>query len=119
MRILATILDPAGNGFDIGDLSLLVGVIAAISGLTAALVRWSAKRLAAARTRDVDAMEARIKAAVEEVAVKVQPKNGGTGWSDTAATVKQIAERQGEVLESVTYLRTRLDQHIDWHNKGA
>ena len=119
MHILAAILDPSDNGFDIGDLSLLVGVIVAISALTAGIVRWNAKRVAKVRTAERAEMEERIKAAVEHVAQKVQPKNSGIGWADTAATVKQIAARQGEVLESVTYLRERLDTHIDWHiNKG-
>jgi len=115
MHILAAILDPSDNGFDIGDLSLLVGVIVAISALTATIVRWNAKRVAKVRTQEPAEMEDRIKAAVEHVAAKVQPKNSGIGWADTANTVKQIAARQGEVLESVTYLRNRLDQHIDWH----
>ena len=115
MRVLAAILDPSDNGFDIGDLSVLLGVILLISGTTATIVRWNAKRVAEVRTRERTEMEQRIKAAVEDVAVKLQPKNGGIGWSDTAATVKQIAARQGEVLESVTYLRERLDSHIDWH----
>ena len=118
MSILATVLDPANNGFDISDLSVLLGVILTISGTTAAVVRYSAKRREVKAAAERQEMEARIKAVVEDVAVKVQPKNGGIGWSDTAATVKQIAARQGEVLESVTYLRERLDQHIDNHHSG-
>lgn len=115
MHVLASILDPADNGFDISDLSVLIGVILTISVTTAGIVRWNAKRVANVRAVERQEMEQRIKSAVEDLAVKVQPKNGGMGWSDTAATVKQIHARQGEVLESVQYLRERLDAHIDWH----
>lgn len=119
MHILAAILDPSDNGFDIGDLSVLLGIIVTISVLTAGIVRWNAKRVAKVRSQERAEMETRIRDAVDHLAEKVQPKNSGIGWADTAATVKQIAARQAEVLDSVTYLRTRLDDHIDWHvNKG-
>lgn len=115
MHVLASILDPSDNGFDISDLSVLLGVVVLIAGSTATVVNWRAKRVAAARSVERAEMEARIKDAVDLVAAKVQPQNGGEGWKDTAATVKQIAARQGEVLDSVTYLRERLDQHFTWH----
>ena len=115
-------LDPAGNGFDLGDLSVLVGIIVAASALTATLVRLRARkvaeRVAIVRKAERREMEDRIREAVDHVAAKVQPRNGGKGWEDTAATVKQIASRQGEVLEAVNHLRDRLDDHIDFHNKG-
>ena len=113
MQIIAAILDPSDNGFDIGDLSLLVGVIVAISALTATIVRWNARRVAEVRTRERAEMEDRIKAAVEHVAAKVQPKNGGQGWIDVHNKLDTVIVRQGEVVDDVRYLRGRLDHHID------
>jgi hypothetical protein len=119
MSVLAAILDPSDNGFDIGDLSLLVGVIVAISALTAAIVRWNARRVAKVRTQERTEMESRIKAAVEHVAAKVQPKNGGHGWDDVHHKLDTVITRQGEVISDLSHMRTRLDEHIDWHlDKG-
>lgn len=117
MHILAAILDPSDNGFDIGDLSLLVGVIVAISALTAGIVRWNAKRVANVRTQERAEMEERIKSAVDLVAEKVQPQNGGTGWRDVHNKLDVVITRQGEVVEDLRYLRGRLDNHIDNDHK--
>lgn len=124
MTILAAILDPSDNGFDIGDLSLLVGVIVAISALTATFVRWNSKRVAekvaAVRTAERHEMEERIREAVDLVAAKVQPRNGGKGWQDVHTKLDTVITRQGEVVSDLSHIRTRLDEHIDWHldNKG-
>ena len=119
MDVLASLFDPSDNGFDIGDLSLLVGVIVAISALTATIVRWNAKRVADVRTRERTEMEDRIKAAVEHVAAKVQPKNGGQGWIDVHNKLDTVIVRQGEVVDDVRYLRERIDHHIDNHDGKA
>lgn len=119
MHILAAILDPSNNGFDIGDLSLLVGVIVAISALTATIVRWNAKRVAVVRTRERAEMEDRIKDAVTDAAKDLQPKNGGHGWDDVHSKLDTVITRQGEVLKDVQYLRERIDGHIDHDHKGA
>jgi hypothetical protein len=119
MHILAAILDPSDNGFDIGDLSVLLGVIVLISGTTATIVRWNAKRVAKVRSQERAEMEERIKAAVEHVAEKVQPQNGGTGWRDVHNKLDVVITRQGEVVEDLRYLRGRLDNHIDQDHKGA
>jgi hypothetical protein len=115
MTILAALFDPSDNGFDIGDLSLLVGIIVAISALTATFVKWNAKRVAEFRTRERAEREDRIKAAVDLVASKVQPKNGGQGWIDVHNKLDTVIVRQGEVVDDVRYLRKHLDDHIDWH----
>lgn len=117
MHILAAILDPADNGFDISDLSLLVGVIVSISGLTALLIRWNARRVAArvaaVRQQERHEMEDRIREAVDLVAAKVQPENGGKGWRDVHSKLDVVITRQGEVVSDLRYLRGRLDNHID------
>ena len=120
MTILAAILDPADNGFDISDLSVLLGVILTISVTTAGIIRWNAKRVATrvaeVRTAERREMEERIREAVEMVAVKVQPRNGGHGWDDVHHKLDTVITRQGEVVEDVRYLRGRLDSHIDGHD---
>lgn len=119
MHILAAILDPSNNGFDIGDLSVLLGIVVLIGGLFAAVTKWNAKRVAKVRSQERAEMEERIKAAVEHVAVKVQPQNGGTGWGDVHSKLDVVITRQGEVVEDLRYLRGRLDNHIDQDHKGA
>jgi hypothetical protein len=116
MSILAAILDPSDNGFDIGDLSLLVGIIVAISALTATIVRWNARRVAHVRSEERAEMEKRIKAAVDFVAAKVQPRNGGHGWDDVHSKLDTVITRQSEVVGDLRYLRGRLDNHIDGHD---
>ena len=117
MQVLAAIFDPADNGFDIYDLSLLVGVIVAISALTATIVRWNNKRVAVhvaeVRTAERREMEDRIREAVDLVAAKVQPRNGGHGWDDVHSKLDTVITRQGEVVDDLHYLRGRLDHHID------
>lgn len=110
MSVLAAILDPSDNGFDIGDLSLLVGTIVAISALTATIVRWNAKRLAAARTRDVNDMEQRIKAAITVATKPIAPdyRNDGGSLRDVADKIDTLIVRQAHISD-------RLDNHIDWH----
>lgn len=41
--------------------------------------------------------------------------NGGGSLRDQ---VDLIVKRQGDVIEDLTYLRTRVDHHIDNHRKG-
>jgi hypothetical protein len=119
MHVLAAILDPADNGFDISDLSVLLGVIALVGGTFAAFTKWNAKRVALVRTTERQEMEARIKAAVEDVAVKLQPRNGGRGFDDVHNKLDTVITRQGEVVSDLRYLRGRLDDHIDTHHKGV
>lgn len=119
VHVLAAILDPADNGFDISDLSVLLGVILTISVTTAGIVRWNAKRVALVRAAERDEMEQRIRDAVDHLADKVQPQNGGTGWRDVHNKLDVVITRQGEVVEDVRYLRGRLDNHIDQDHKGA
>lgn len=110
MSILATILDPADNGFDIGDLSVLIGVILTISVTTATIVRWNANRLAAARNRDVNDMEQRIKAAIMVATEPIAPdyRNDGGSLRDVADKIDTLIVRQ-------VHISDRLDNHIDWH----
>jgi hypothetical protein len=45
-----------------------------------------------------------------------QPRNGGTGWIDVHHKLDTVILRQTDVIADVTYLRARLDQHIDHHD---
>lgn len=120
MTILAAILDPADNGFDISDLSVIIGMVALISGTTAGAVRWNARRVATQLEIHRVEMEERIKAAlVVALDARVQPRNGGGGWSDVATTVKQIASQQADAAADLLYLRGRIDRHIDSHDHNG
>lgn len=103
MHILASILDPADNGFDISDLSVLIGVILTISVTTATVVRWNAKRVAVVRAKEREAMEQRLRDYISQATKAIQPdyRNNGTSLTDVAETVKYVSQR--------------LDSHIDWH----
>ena len=110
MHILATLLDPSDNGFDIGDLSLLVGVIVSISLTTAAVVRWNAKRVARVRAKERADLEQRILDAITDRTRPIQPeyRNDGGALRDVADKLDTVIDRQG-------YISDRLDKHIDWH----
>ena len=110
MQVLAAILDPSDNGFDIGDLSLLVGVIVAISALTATFVRWLAKRREAGATAERVAMERRIKEAISIATKPIAPEYRNNGGS-----LRDVADKIDVVIERQSHIADRLDKHIDWH----
>ena len=47
-----------------------------------------------------------------------QPRNGGTGWIDVHSKLDTVLTRQTEVIDDLSYLRGRLDHHIDNHERG-
>lgn len=109
MHILASILDPSDNGFDIGDLSVLIGIIVSISLLTAGIVRWNAKRVAADRAHERQRMERRLLDEIEARTKPIQPyANGGKSLPDLHTKVDVLIERQADIAK-------RLDNHITWH----
>jgi hypothetical protein len=114
--IPAAFLDPAGNGIDLADIATLVGILAAIAGVLAGVIRWNAARVAKVRTAERVEMEDRIKSAVTEATAQIQPKNGGKGWQDVHSKLDTVIDRQAEVVDDVRYLRGRLDSHIDGHH---
>lgn len=103
MHLLAAILDPANNGFDISDLSVLVGILVAVGGLLFAGLKWNSDRMAARHAAERAELEDRIKSAIDERTQSIQPgyRNEGTSLTDVAYELR--------------YVRERLDQHLDWH----
>jgi hypothetical protein len=109
MDILAGLFDPGDNGFDIADLSVMVGIILAIGGVVAAVVRWNAKRVSEVRRLERQEMERRLHDQIREATKPIQPDaNGGFALADVVRTLDGIRDDVG-------YLRRRLDDHIDWH----
>jgi hypothetical protein len=114
MHILAAFLDPNNNGLDVTDVATLVGIVLAVAGALAGVQKWNAKRVAEVRTRERADMERRIKAAVTEATMQIQPdyRNGGATLRDLGDKLDVVIERQGHIAD-------RLDKHIDWHlDKG-
>ena len=110
MHVIAALLDPSDNGFDISDLSVLLGIILLISGTTATIVRWNAKRVALVRTRERAEMEERIKNAVTSATTQIQPEYRNNGGS-----MRDIADKIDVVIERQSYISDRLDKHLDAH----
>jgi hypothetical protein len=109
VEILAALLDPGENGFDIADLSVLVGIVLAIGGVVAAVVRWNSRRVSKVRDRERAEMERRLAEQIREATKPIQPDaNGGFALADVVRTLDGIGD-------DVRYLRRRLDDHIDWH----
>jgi hypothetical protein len=57
-----------------------------------------------------------IRGEIGKATKDLQPKNGGTGWSDVHHKLDTVLHRQGEVIEDVQYLRERIDRHVDSHD---
>jgi hypothetical protein len=109
MDILAGLFDPGENGFDIADMSVVVGILLAVGGVVAGVVRWNAKRVATVRDRERAEMERRLAEQIREATKPIQPDaNGGWALADSIRLTH-------EVLDDVRYLRKRLDEHITWH----
>jgi hypothetical protein len=109
MHILAAFFDPNGNGFDITDVSVLLGVFVVVWGAVWSAIRWNGKRVAAARARERADMERRLAEQIKEATRPIQPDaNGGFALADVVRTLDDIGG-------DVRYLRKRLDDHIDWH----
>ena len=119
MSILASILDPGDNGYDINDLSILLGIIITISITTATVVRWNAARVARVRAKERADLEQRILDAIAEHTKPIQPgyRNGGESLGDIGAFARILMDRQVDVIRDVRAVRERLDQHIDNHEK--
>ena len=72
--------DPTGNGFDIGDLGILVTVIAAIAGLLIAVGRWLCRQI-----REV------VRDEIGQATSLIQPtSNGGKSLPDIANRLEQV-----------------------------
>ena len=110
MSILANFLDPADNGFDLGDLSVLVAIMVGISALTATLVRWNSKRVAVVRTAERAEMEKRITEAIDFATKPIAPEYRNNGGS-----LRDVADKIDIVIERQSHIADRLDKHIDWH----
>lgn len=110
MHLLASILDPADNGFDISDLSVLLGVILTVSVTTATIVRWNAKRVATERARERKEMERRLLDEIEARTKPIQPEYRNDGGS-----LRDVADKLDTVIERQSYISDRLDHHITWH----
>jgi len=114
MHVLAAFFDPNNNGFDLTDVGAILGVALAVGAVMAGVNKVYAKRIAIVRTRERDEMERRIKAAVTEATIQIQPeyRNGGATLRDLGDKLDVVIERQGHMAD-------RLDKHIDWHlDKG-
>ena len=95
MHVIASIIDPANNGFDISDLLSVLALVAAIVGGIAALWRWI--------------VEPRIGKQIAEATKPIQPEaNGGKSLPDLHSKVDVLIARQRDIAE-------RLDSHIEWH----
>jgi hypothetical protein len=57
-----------------------------------------------------------IRGEISKATKDLQPRNGGTGWSDVHVKLDTVIDRQAEVITDVTYLRERLDRHVDSHD---
>lgn len=95
MHILAAILDPADNGFDITDLIAILGFVGIIVAAIAAVWRWIA--------------EPRIAKQIAENTKTIQPDaNGGKSLPDLHWKVDLLVSRQQDISD-------RLTDHIAWH----
>ena len=109
MHILAAFLDPNDNGFDITDVSVLLGVFVVVWGAVWSAIRWNSNRVAVAHARERAEMERRLAEQIKEATKPIQPDaNGGFALADVVRTLDNIGE-------DVRYLRRRLDDHITWH----
>lgn len=57
-----------------------------------------------------------IRGEIGKATANLQPKNGGTGWSDVHTKLDTVIVRQAEVVEDVRYLRERVDRHVETHD---
>jgi hypothetical protein len=116
--ILAAFFDPSDNGFDIVDTAQIVGLAVLISGVVAGIFRSNAKRAAAARQAERDAMKRELLDALEERTKPIQPgyKNGGESLADISGLARLLMARQTDVIRDVRGVRERLDHHIDYQH---
>ncbi len=107
MDILASFFDPSADGFDIIDTAQLIGIAVAVSGIIAGWLRWNSTRVAAHRRAERQAMKAELIEVIDERTQQIQPeyRNGGSSLTD--------------IRDTLTYIRARLDDHIDNHHKGT
>ena len=117
MDILAAFFDPSDNGFDIVDTAQIVGLVVLISGVVAGIFRANAKRAAAERQAERDAVKRELLAAIDERTKPIQPgyRNGGESLADISGIGRMLMDRQLDVIRDVRGIRERLDHHIDWH----
>jgi hypothetical protein len=115
--ILAAFFDPSDNGFDIVDTAQIVGLVVLISGVVAGIFRANAKRAAAERQAERDAVKRELLAAIDERTKPIQPgyRNGGESLADISGIGRMLMDRQLDVIRDVRGIRERLDHHIDWH----
>lgn len=96
--LMAAMLDPAGNGFDIADLVTIFVIIASIVGAIAALWRWIAKPQIAAQITEA-----------------TKPIQSSTNGDSINARVNLLLEQQGDLRKAVGAVHTRVDEHMTWH----
>lgn len=102
--IFSAFFDPAGNGFDIGDLLLILGIPAAI------VAAWVGVRKAwAATTHWMEtSLRSMIRCELEEYTRPIQPgANGGKSLPDVNRKLDLLAQHMG--VEFPPNLRT--DKH--------
>jgi hypothetical protein len=109
LHVLAAFFDPAGDGFDITDASVIAGFILLVWGAVWGAVRWNARRVAAEREQERAELERRLTQQIKEATRPIQPDaNGGFALADVVRTLDGIGD-------DIRYLRKRLDDHVDWH----
>lgn len=82
-------LDPAGNGFDIGDLAITVTVVLAIAGAVLGIVRWAVKQV-----REI------VREEIAQHTALIQPtSNGGKSLPDIAARTDRIERMLTQLLD--------------------
>ena len=79
MHILAAILDPSDNGFDITDIATIVAILGGATAILAAAAKWAGK-----------VMRRMIREELETWTKPIQPEaNGGLSLPDVARTTAQ------------------------------
>lgn len=104
MNILTEVLDPDGNGVDIGDVALILTMLAGLPTLAiGALIRWNAKRTGQIRAAEAAAMETRLMNHLDKRTKQIQEgANGGRSLGD-------LAERVGANEAVLAGIDVRLD----------
>lgn len=104
LQIIAALLDPGENGFDIVDLSIVLGIITVASGLFAGAFRVI---VLPALDRRIEAVAEAVVERLDERTKPIQPDaNGGASLPDAIADIRTVQRRQGEVIELLTELVT-------------
>lgn len=84
----------------------------ALAAVITLFARWIAK---GARKREIAAAKAReeMVALIRDVASQVQPRNGGTGWTDLHKKVDVLVNWQSQVVTDVALLKAAVLQLED------